>query len=378
MEQTSIVPYYNGRNYPEYGQLARGNNSYNRDLDIYRCDNTKSIGNDDGKVTPYEIPGCPVFSVFIATVVGILWLFFALTLPAYHYTRVVFPIDNYVDLNFGLWTVYVSSNCDSFVSFDANKKICKFIVSRMDNLSLSDATNFVCSLEAGTLQLLNLGCNEFHLLRQGSAVIIIMFVLSIILLFFASIFLITFWFCYRTRRVRQSIFMLHFIAALTCVLGMVGYLLVGGLTVQPFRDSSMFGIGSSIFARLLFVDISRTFDLSTGFAFAAFGMIWIILLPLWSVCALPSDICVDAIESVDDFSYEEDELKKLLSYPNYFSHNNGFNGAITDNNNSYYQNVNPNICTYPNFHYNYQNHHYRYPQYNFNQGNPYYQHYRGY
>ncbi|KAF7456609.1 putative integral membrane protein [Cryptosporidium felis] len=372
MEYNSIVPFNNGRNYPEYGQISKYN-GYNQ---------RKVIAGEDPKSAPYEIPGCPVFSVFIATVVGVLWLFFALTLPAYHYARVVFPIDNYIDLNFGLWTVYVSSNCDSFISFEANKRMCKFIVSRMDNLSIADATNFVCSLEAGTLQLLNLGCNEFHLLRQGSAVIIIMFVLSIILLFFAAIFLLTFWFCYRTRRVRQSIFMLHFVSALTCVLGLVGYLLVGGLTVQPFRDSSMFGIGSSMFARLFFVDISRTFDLSTGFAFAAFGMIWIILLPLWSVCALPSEICVDAIESVEDPSQEE-ELNKLLDYsdilnPNgiYNSNNQGFNQST-----HYYQNnqnsYNPNVH-YPNLNQNQVYYRHQQPHHQVYQAGPYYQQYRGY
>ncbi|KAJ1611924.1 putative transmembrane domain-containing protein [Cryptosporidium canis] len=355
MEQNSIVPYYNGRNYPEYGQLA---NYYPGNV---------NVGGNDSKSTPYEIPGCPVFSVFIATVVGILWLFFALTLPAYHYARVVFPIDNYIDLNFGLWTVHVSSNCDSFVNFDANKRICRFIVSRMDNLSISDATNFVCSLEAGTLQLLNLGCNKFHLLRIGSSVIMTMFILTIILLFFAAIFLLTFWFCYRTRRVRQSIFMLHFISALTCVLGIVGYLLVGGLTVQPFRDSSMFGIGSSMFARLFFVDISRTFDLSTGFAFAAFGMIWIVLLPLWSVCALPSDICVDAIGGAEDESMEEDDLKKLLEYPGLFTQVNGNGNAALDNS-AYCYPGNQNHNTYNQYPPYYQGH----------QQNPYYQHYRGY
>ncbi|KAH8741504.1 hypothetical protein FG386_003146 [Cryptosporidium ryanae] len=363
MEQTSIVPYYNVRGYPEYEQLARYNGQNKNDLDLY---NRNYIKNRDSKAAPYEIPGCPVFSVFVATVVGVLWLFFALTLPAYHYARVVFPIDNYVDLNFGLWTIHVSSNCDSFISFDANKKICRFIVSHLDNLSLSDATNFVCSLEAGTLQLLNLGCNEFHLLRQGSAVIIIMFVLTIILLFFASIFLLSFWFCYRTRRVRQSIFMLHFIAALSCVLGIVGYLLVGGLTVQPFRDSSMFGIGSGIFARLFFVDISRTFDLSTGFAFAAFGMIWVILLPLWSVCAIPSDICVDSIEHIEDSNLEEDELKKLLNYSsNYYDQSNYYNGGVPEySNNQYYGDQNL---------YNRQ-----YPQAPVYPQNSYYQYYRGY
>ncbi|TRY52618.1 Uncharacterized protein CTYZ_00002770 [Cryptosporidium tyzzeri] len=363
MEHNSIVPYNNGRNYPEYGQLTN-----------YYPNNTNNNGNDS-KSAPYEIPGCPVFSVFIATVVGILWLFFALTLPAYHYARVVFPIDNYIDLNFGLWTVHVSSNCDSFVSFDANKKMCRFIVSRMDNLSISDATNFICSLEAGTLQLLNLGCNKFHLLRIGSSVIMTMFILSIILLFFAAIFLLTFWFCYRTRRVRQSVFMLHFISALTCVLGIVGYLLVGGLTIQPFRDSSMFGIGSSMFARLFFVDISRTFDLSTGFAFAAFGMIWIVLLPLWSVCALPSDICVDAIEVIEDTTYEEEELKKLLGYSGLFGQNYG-NGQSAANNSYYYQNNQNQNCynhQYPQYYQGQQNHNpygQQYPYYN--------QQYRGY
>lgn len=359
MEQNSIVPYYNGRNCPEYGQLA---NYY---------PNNANPNENDPKSAPYEIPGCPVFSVFIATVVGILWLFFALTLPAYHYARVVFPIDNYIDLNFGLWTVHVSSNCDSFISFDANKRICKFIVSRMDNLSISDATNFICSLEAGVLQLLNLGCNKFHLLRIGSSVIMTMFILTIILLFFAAIFLLTFWFCYRTRRVRQSIFMLHFISALTCVLGIVGYLLVGGLTVQPFRDSSMFGIGSSMFARLFFVDISRTFDLSTGFAFAAFGMIWIVLLPLWSVCALPSEICVDSIETVEDTSFEEDELKKLLGYSGLFANGDGGgNRPVIDNSAYYYQNDGNYHTPY------YQNYHPQQPQ---PPQPPYYnQQYRGY
>ncbi|OII78333.1 hypothetical protein cand_033910 [Cryptosporidium andersoni] len=271
--------------------------------------------------TPFEIPGCPVFGIFAATVVGVLWLLFSLTLPAYHYTRIVFPIDNYMDLNFGLWTLYASSNCDSIINFNINREICRRVVSHMDNLSLADATNFVCSLEAGILSLLNLGCNEFHLIRQGSAILIIMFTMSVILLFFASIFLLTFWFCYRTKRVRQSIFMLHFTAALICTLGMVGYLLVGGLTIQPFRDSSMFGLGSGFIARLLFVDISRSFDLSTGFAFAAFGMIWVILLPLWSICALPPTMCVDISEADDELAREQGNFAKLLeqasNYPYY-------------------------------------------------------------